>query len=308
MVHQHSRGEHHHHHHVPTNYNRIFVVGVLLNIVFVVVEAGFGLILGSLALLADAGHNLSDVLGLLLAWGGHWLSQRPPSPRFTYGLRRSSILAALLNGVILLVAMGAIVWEAVRRFGEPAPVPGTALILVAGVGIIINGLTAWLFMSGQHQDLNLRGAFWHMAADTLVSVGVVITGIAILLTNSLWFDPVISLVIVAVVIVGTWRLLRGTLALALDAVPTNIEPRAVRQFLRELPKVQQVHDLHIWAMSTTEVALTAHLIMPEGHPGDRFLSQMNCQLKEQFGIHHATVQIELSSTEYPCHLEAETEV
>ncbi len=307
MTHQHSQGQHHHHD-VPTNYNRIFIIGVLLNVLFVAVEATFGLILGSLALLADAGHNLSDVLGLLLAWGGHLLAQRPPSQRFTYGLRRSSILAALLNGIILLVAMGAIAWEAVRRFWEPAPVPGLALVIVASVGIIINGLTAWLFMAGREQDLNLRGAFWHMAADTLVSVGVVITGIAILLTGWLWFDPVISLMIVVVVVVGTWQLLKGTLSLALDAVPANIEPRAVRQFLRELPQVQQVHDLHIWAMSTTEVAMTAHLVMPTGHPCDRFLTAASHQLEDQFGIHHATIQIEIGDSEAPCHLEAENQV
>jgi cobalt-zinc-cadmium efflux system protein len=305
MTHQHSHG---HHHDVPTNYNQIFVIGVLLNVVFVAVEATFGLVLGSLALLADAGHNLSDVLGLLLAWGGHLLAQRPPSQRFTYGLRRSSILAALLNGVILLVAMGAIAWEAIRRFWEPAPVPGLALIVVAGVGIIINGLTAWLFMAGRDRDLNLRGAFWHMAADTLVSVGVVIAGIAILLTGWLWFDPVISLIIVAVVVVGAWQLLKGTLSLALDAVPANIEPKAVREFLRELPQVQQVHDLHIWAMSTTEVAMTAHLVMPSGHPGDRFLTDTSHHLEDQFGIQHATIQIEIGDSEAPCHLEAEHQV
>lgn len=306
MVHPHSHGAHHHG--APASYNRIFVIGVVLNVVFVAVEATSGLLLGSLALLADAGHNLGDVLGLLLAWGGHLLAQRPPSSRFTYGLRRSSILAAVVNGVILLAAMGAISWEAIQRFWEPSAVPGGLLIAIAGIGIVINGFTAWLFMGGRQHDLNLRGAFWHMAADTLVSVGVVLAGIAILLTGWLWFDPVISLVIVAVVVVGTWQLLQGALSLALDAVPAEIEPRAVKQFLRDLPQVQQVHDLHIWAMSTTEVALTAHLVMPQGHPGDRFLVDTSHQLEHTFGIHHATLQIELGDSETPCHLEAEHRV
>ena len=262
------------HAHSPANYNRIFVIGVGLNVVFVAVEAVFGFALGSLALLADAGHNLSDVLGLLLACGGPILALRPPTQRYTYGLRRSSILAALANGVMLLVAMGAIAWEALKRFWVPATVPDLALIAVAGVGILINGLTAWLLMAGRHHDLNLRGAFLHRVADTLVSVGVVIAGIAILLTGWAWFDPVISLIIVAVVVVGTWHLLQGALTLALDAVPATIDPQAVQQFLRERPPVQQVHGLHIGAMSTTEVVMTARLVMPEGLPGDLFLTQI----------------------------------
>lgn len=306
MTHHHAHGHAHHSPHQSdvANYNRVFIIGVGLNILFVAVEATSGLILGSLALLADAGHNLSDVLGLLLAWGGNWLARRPPTQRYTYGWRRSSILAALINSMLLLGAMVIIAWEAIQRFWEPAPISGLALIIIAGVGILINGLTAWLFMSGRHADLNLRGAFLHMMADTLVSVGVVLTGLAIVLTNWLWFDPVISLVIAAVVVVGTWQLLQQTLSLAMDAVPANIEPLAVKQFLRELPQVQHVHDLHIWAMSTTEVALTAHLVMPAGHPGDRFLTHTCHQLEEKFGIHHSTLQIEINDTEHPCHLEA----
>lgn len=308
MIHHHSHDAHGHHHAAPTHYNRIFMVGVGLNVIFVAIEAAFGLGLRSLALLADAGHNLSDVLGLLLAWGAHRLAQRPPSLRYTYGWRRSSILAALLNGVLLLLAMGAIAWEALQRLWSPLPVAGLALVAVAGVGILINGFTAWLFMAGRHHDLNLRGAFLHMAADTLVSVGVVVAGLAIWLTGWRWFDPVISLIIIAVVVVGTGHLLRGALAIALDGVPANIEPLAVRQFLQDLPQVKAVHDLHIWAMSTTEVALTAHLVMPTGHPGDRFLAHASHTLATRFGIHHATLQIELGNADHPCPLAADSEV
>ncbi|MBF2035670.1 MAG: cation transporter, partial [Leptolyngbyaceae cyanobacterium T60_A2020_046] len=261
MVHAHA------HHHAPKTYTRAFQIGIGLNIGFVLIEAGFGWITQSLALLADAGHNLSDVMGLLLAWGASYLAQRPPSPVYTYGLRRSTILAALFNSMLLLLAVGGIAWEALRRLQDPTPVPGMTLIWVAGVGVVINTLTALLFFSGGKGDLNIRGAFLHMAADALVSVGVVLAGVAILLTGWLWFDPAISLVIVGVIVAGTWNLLREALGLILDRVPKHIEPLAVRTFLRELPGVAQVHDLHIWAMSTTETALTAHLVMPEGCPG-----------------------------------------
>ncbi|WRH67734.1 MAG: cation diffusion facilitator family transporter [Planktothrix sp. GU0601_MAG3] len=221
MVHHHSHD--HSHSHAPKTYNRAFQIGIGLNIGFVLIEVGFGLITQSLALLADAGHNLSDVLGLLLAWGASYLGQRPPNQTYTYGWRRSSILAALLNGILLLLAMGAITWEALRRLQEPTPVPGTTLIWVAGVGVVINTLTALLFVSGGKKDINIRGAFLHMAADALVSLGVVFAGIAILLTGWLWFDPVISLVIVVVIVVGTWNLLRDALGLILDRVPKHIE-------------------------------------------------------------------------------------
>lgn len=296
------------HGHPPVDYNRIFALGIVLNVGFVVVEAVFGFVLGSLALLADAGHNLSDVLGLLLAWGGHLLAQRPPTNRYTYGLRRSSILAALINGVVLLVVMGAIAWESIQRLGEPIAVPGGLLITVASVGILINGVTAWLFVKDRSSDLNLRGAFLHMAADTLVSIGVVLVGAGILLTGWSWLDPVISLIIVIVVIVSTWQLLTKTLALALDAVPATIDPQAVKQYLNERPGVRQVHDLHIWAMSTTEIAMTAHLVMPGGHPGDRFLAEVDSSLREHFGIHHTTLQIELCDTDDLYRLEADRQV
>lgn len=291
MAHNHGHGHHSHSHGAP-NYSRAFVAGITLNVGFVIVEAVFGFLTNSLALIADAGHNLSDVLGLLLAWGASWLVRRRPTPRYTYGFRRSSILAALLNASFLLIAMGAIATEAIQRFFHPTPVNGSTVIGVALVGIVINGVTAWMFMSGRERDLNIKGAFLHMAADALVSLGVVLAGIAILTTGWLWFDPVVSLIIVTVIVVGTWNLLRDSVNLALDAVPEGIESRAVRTYLSELPGVVGVHDLHIWAMSTTETALTAHLIMPVGRPDDAFLSRISMELHDNFGIEHTTIQIE----------------
>lgn len=283
---------HHNHSHAPLNYNRAFVIGITLNIGFVAIEAVFGFLTNSLALLADAGHNLSDVLGLLLAFGASWLTRRRPTQRYTYGLRRSSILAALLNASFLLVAIGAIALEAIQRFASPAPVNGTTVIGVALVGIVINGVTALLFMSGRERDLNIRGAFLHMAADALVSAGVVLAGIAILTTGWLWFDPVVSLIIAAVIAIGTWNLLRDSVNLALDAVPEGIDLQAVRTYLSELSGVVGVHDLHIWAMSTTETALTTHLVMLTGNPGDGFLSRISMELHDKFGIEHSTIQVE----------------
>lgn len=307
--HAHGHQGHGHHHALPPgDRRRAFQIGVALNIGFVVIEAGFGVVTGSLALLADAGHNLSDVLGLLLAWGASVLAQRPPSRRYTYGLRRSSILGALLNALILLVAMGGIAWEAIRRVQGAPEVPGGVMIGVALVGVVINSATAAMFMAGRETDLNIRGAFLHMAADALVSLGVVLAGIAIVLTGLSWFDPVISLMIVVVVVVGTWNLLRDALDLALDAVPSHIEPAAVQLFLSELPGVNRVHDLHIWAMSTTETALTAHLIMPEGHPGDGFLAQTCHDLRGRFQINHSTLQIELDDSDHACVLEPDNRV
>lgn len=297
-----------HHHHGLANYNRAFALGIALNIAFVFIEAVFGLFTQSLALLADAGHNLSDILGLILAWGASWLSLRPPTVRFTYGLRRSSILAALLNATVLLLAMGAIAWEALQRLFNPNPVPGTTIIVVAAVGVIINTITALLFLSGRRRDLNLRAAFLHMAADALVSLGVVLAGLAILVTNWLWFDPVVSLIIVFAIIAGTWQLLRDSLNLALDAVPEGIEPRAVLTYLQERPGVTQVHDFHIWAMSTTQAALTAHLVMPDGYPGDAFLSATCRELHDHFGIEHPTLQVETGDRDHPCPLASEHQI
>ncbi|MFB2769398.1 cation diffusion facilitator family transporter [Pelatocladus sp. BLCC-F211] len=290
---------HDHHHHQPT-YNRAFMIGIILNMGFVIVEAVFGFLTNSLALSADAGHNLSDVLGLVLAWGASWLARRRPTKRYTYGLRRSSILAALLNACLLLVAMGAIAIEAIQRLSNPIPVAGSTIITVALVGIVINGITAAMFMSGKDQDLNIKAAFLHMVADALVSLGVVLAGIAIITTNWLWFDPVISLIIVVVILVGTWKLLSQSLDLVLDAVPQGIDLLAVRTYLAELPGVVAVHDLHIWAMSTTESALTAHLVMLTGNPGDAFLSRIRMDLHDKFSIEHTTIQIETGNFLLPC--------
>jgi len=284
-----------HHHHEPANYNRAFIIGVTLNSGFVIIEAVFGVLSHSLALLADAGHNLSDVLGLLLAWGASFLSRLPATQRRTYGMRRSSILAALFNSIFLLLVTGGIAWEAIRRFIKPASIEVDIVIAVAVVGIIINTITALLFMSGRKSDLNIRAAFWHMTGDALVSVGVVLAGVAIMVTRWFWFDPVISLIIVAVIVLGTWDLLKDSVNLALDAVPENIEPKAVRTYLSELPGVTQVYDLHIWGMSTTETALTAHLVIPAGHPGDAFLAEVVSFLHDNFGIEHATLQVETGS-------------
>ncbi|RMF26936.1 MAG: cation transporter [Cyanobacteria bacterium J083] len=297
----------HRHNHTP-NYNQAFIIGTSLNVSFVIIEAVFGFLTQSLALLADAGHNLSDVLGLLLAWGASWLVQRPPSKRFTYGLRRSSILTALLNAIIFLLVMGGIAWEAIERLSSPNQVPGTTIILVAAIGVAINTVTALMFISGRQRDLNIKGVFLHMAADALVSLGVVLAGVAILTTGWLWFDPAISLIIVVIVVFSTWQLLQDALYLALDAVPQGIEPEAVATYLREIPGVSEIHDLHIWAMSTTETALTVHLVMPGGHPGDEFLAQTTRQLQQTFGIPHATIQIETGNSLYPCSLAPKKQV
>jgi cobalt-zinc-cadmium efflux system protein len=301
MAHNHNHS-HHHHEHGTNNYSRAFMIGIILNVGFVIIEAVYGYLANSLALLADAGHNMSDVLGLLLAWGASFLASRPPSQRYTYGLRRSSILAALINAIALLLVMGGIAWEALQRFSQPASVGGNTVIAVAMVGIVINTITALMFMSGRKQDLNIRGAFLHMAADAGVSLGVVLAGITIIWTGWLWFDPVVSLIIVVVVVVGTWQLLKDSLNLALDAVPESIEPLAVQTYLSERPGVTQVHDLHIWAMSTTETALTAHLVIPNGHPGDDFLVQTCKELHNHFGIEHSTLQIEIADSNHTCAL------
>jgi cobalt-zinc-cadmium efflux system protein len=281
------------HHHAPADFGRAFAIGTFLNLVFVAAEITAGILSDSVALLADAGHNLSDVLGLLIAWGGAELAKRPASKRFTYGLRGSSILAALANGLLLLVAVGVILMEAVNRLSDPPPVAGGLVMLVAGIGIVVNGGTALLFARGRHGDVNIRGAYLHMAADAAVSAGVVVAGGLILWTGQTWIDPVISLVIVAVILWSTWGLLSESLVMAMGAVPARIDPDRVEAALAELPGVTRVHDLHIWPMSTTEAALTAHLVIPGGHPGDAFLIALQHRLAHDFGIDHITVQIEL---------------
>jgi cobalt-zinc-cadmium efflux system protein len=284
---------HDHHHHAPADFGRAFAIGTALNLAFVIVEGGAGLWTNSVALLADAGHNLSDVLGLLIAWGGAELAKRPTSARFTYGMRGSSILAALTNAVLLLVAVGAILLETVQRFSEPAAVSGGTVMIVAAIGIAVNLSTAMLFARGRKGDINIRGAYLHMTADAAVSAGVVIGGALILLTQAAWIDPVVSLLIVAVILWTTWGLFTESLRMVLQAVPEDVDAAAVERTLAALPGVRRVHDLHIWPMSTTEAALTAHLVMPGGHPGDAFLMDLQHRLEHDHGIDHTTVQIEL---------------
>lgn len=297
--HSHSCG---HHHGDPNNHGRAFVIAIALNTAFVVIEFAFGLIANSTALIADAGHNLSDVLGLILAWSAAILSRRAPNERYTYGLRSTSILASLVNAMILLVTCGAIAWEAVQRFSQPPAVAGLTVTLVAAVGIIVNGLSAWLFMKDSKGDLNIRGAYLHMATDAAVSLGVVVTGIVIIYTGWYWLDPVISLVIIGVIVIGTWGLLRESVQLALSAVPSNIEVAAIDVYLRQCNGVTDIHDLHIWGMSTTENALTVHLVMPDGYPGDAFMDDIMQTLKARFSVHHSTLQIELGTTTHTCSL------
>lgn len=287
---------HQHSHSHSANYNRAFFIGIALNILFVLVEAFYGWRTDSLALLSDAGHNLSDVFGLLIAWGGFYLGKLRPNQKHTYGLGRATIMAALFNGLILLIAIGAIAWEAIARFSHPVPIQGGTVMLVAAIGVVINGVTAWLFMSGNKDDLNLRGAFLHMAADALVSVGVVMAGAIFIWTGWSWIDPSISLVIAVVILLGTWGLLKQSLHLSLDGVPASIDLSEVRNFLVTQPNVCEIHDLHVWAMSTSEIALTAHLVVPDGHPGDEFLNRLADELHDKFAIEHATIQIELGDS------------
>lgn len=288
------------HSHAPARFGKAFAIGVALNATYVVLEVVFGLLAHSIALVADAGHNLGDVLSLILAWVASVLVRRPPSRRRTYGWRRSSILTALINAVLLLVTMGGIAWEAIRRFGNTDKVEGKTVIWVAAVGIFINGATALLFMSGRKGDLNIRAAFVHMASDAGLAFGVVIAGIAILLTGKGWIDPAMSLLIVAIVLYETWDLLRDSVNLALDAVPEGINPSAVESYLAGLSGVQEVHDLHIWAMSTTETALTAHLVVPNVTDHDSLLARTCEGLHDRFGIEHATLQIETGDPAYLC--------
>ncbi|KAA1175944.1 cation transporter [Marinobacter salinexigens] len=303
--HSHGHGHNHGHAHHFDTHNRSFALAVVLNVAFVVIEAIYGVLSGSLALLADAGHNLSDVLGLIMAWVASWLATQKATDRNTYGLKKSTILAALFNALFLTAAVGGIAWEAIQRFSDPAEVAGTTVIAVAGIGVLINGITMMLFLKGQEGDLNIRGAFLHMAADTAVSVGVVVAGLIIMATGLNWIDPVVSLIIAAVIFIGTWQLLKDSVNLAMDAVPRNIDPEAVRESLQQLPGVDSVHHLHIWGLSTTESALTVHLVKPDPRDDDQVIEQATDMLSHDFNIRHVTIQWERTASNCPnmayCH-------
>jgi cobalt-zinc-cadmium efflux system protein len=303
MAHSHSHdhggaGHGHGHAHAPADFGRAFLIGTVLNIGFVVVEAIYGVTANSTALLADAGHNLSDVFGLLIAWGAATLTKRAPTERFTYGMRKSTILAALFNAVFLLVAVGAIALEAVQRLSASETISGRTVMIVAAIGVVVNGLTALLFARGSRDDINIRGAFLHMAADAGVSLGVIVAGFVIVTTGWVLIDPIVTLAIAAVILVSTWSLLRGALSMSLDAVPEGIDPVRVEMTLRTLPGVAKVHDLHIWPMSTTEVALTCHLVMVRWPSDPAFLAEAAHLLKEWHDIDHSTIQIETSREEH----------
>ena len=305
--HDHGHGHAHDHHgpshgHAPANFDRAFAIGVALNVAFVIAELLFGLHSHSLALVADAGHNLGDVLGLVLAWAGTVLARRQPTPRRTYGMRRFSILAAIANAGILLIAVGAIIVEAFERLRHPAPIAGGLVSVVATIGIVINLGTALAFMRGREHDLNIRGAFLHMLGDAAASAGVVVAGLLIAVTGLLWIDPVVSLLLAALITWSTWGLARDSVNLALDAVPAGIDPLEVESLLRNLEGVVEVHDLHIWGMSTTDVALTAHLIRPCHGGEDALLATATRQLRDRFGIAHATLQVEQGLAIHPCDL------
>jgi cobalt-zinc-cadmium efflux system protein len=289
--HGHDHGHSHGHHHAPANFDRAFAIGISVNILFVAIEAFYGWRVNSLALLADAGHNLGDVAGLVLAWGGALAGKLRPDARYTYGWKRASILAAFVNAVLLLVAMGSLAWEAVGRLSAPEATQGWTVMIVAGIGIFVNLGTALLFMRGGDDDINIRGAYLHMASDALVSAGVVVVGGLSLWLGWAWLDPVASLVIAIVIVVGTWGLLRQSTRLMFDGVPEHIDLAAVRTQLEGLPGVDRVHDLHVWATGTSDVALTAHLVMPTGHPEDAFFESATKQLREHFRIGHVTLQV-----------------
>ena len=300
--HDHAHHGHGHHQHqaAPAGWNRAFALGIALNLGFVAVEGVYGWLSGSLALLADAGHNLSDVAGLVLAWGAALAGGLRPTHRRTYGWMRASILAALVNALLLIFAMGALAFEAVQRLQAPEPVAGGTVIVVAAVGVLVNGLTAWLFMAGSQTDLNIRGAFLHMAGDALVSLGVVAAGLLYLQFGWGWLDPLVSLAIAVVIVLGTWSLFRQSLHLAFDGVPEGIDLVEVHAWLLAKPGVVDVHDLHVWALGTSDVALTAHLVMPAGHPGDAFVVALAEGLAHRFHINHPTIQIELDGIDDGC--------
>ena len=288
------------HLHLPKRFDRAFAVGVSLNAAFVVVEAVFGVLSGSLALLADAGHNLGDVVGLLLAWGASVLVRRTPTSRHTYGFRRTSVLASMVNAVVLLVAVGALGVEAIQRFGQPSPVASGTVMAVAAVGVVINGFTAWMLHAGHAHDLNIRGAYLHMAGDAVISLGVVVSALVMSLTGWLWLDPAVTLAIALAIGLSSWGLLLESWNLVLDAVPARVPIADVQAYLAGLPGVVAVHDLHVWAMSTSEVALTVHLVKPDGQIDDAWMSRVNADLRDRFHIHHTAIQCERGDASHPC--------
>jgi cobalt-zinc-cadmium efflux system protein len=290
------------HGHAPADFGRAFAIGVALNAAYVLAEVFYGIVSHSLALLADAGHNLGDVLALAAAWGASILGQRRPAGRYTYGFRGSTILVALGNAVLLLVITGGIAWEAIRRLQSPEPLSGTTVVVVAAIGVVINGSAALLFMAGRRGDLNIRAAFLHLASDAAVALGVALAGLLILMTGWLWLDPAVSLAISIIIVISTWSVLRDSINLALHAVPSGIEREAVADYLGSLPGITAVHDLHIWGMSTTETALTAHLVRPEGVPTDALLRRAQHELQERFGIGHVTLQVETADEAVICRL------
>jgi cobalt-zinc-cadmium efflux system protein len=297
--HHHDHGHGHGHHHpAPADAGRAFLLAIVLNTGFVAIEFIYGFIANSTALMADAGHNLSDVLGLVLAWGAALLAKTAPTRRFTYGLRGTSILAALGNALLLMVACGAIALEAAQRFAHPEPVAGTTVSIVAAIGVLINGFSAWLFMAGSKSDINVRGAYQHMAADAALSLGVVVSGLLVMYTGWTWLDPAVSLVIVVIIVAGTWSLLKESIQMALAGVPAGIDAAGLKDFLAARPGVTEVHDVHIWPMSTTETALTAHLVMPGGYPGDAVIDEIVNHLRTEFSIHHCTLQVEQGTTKH----------
>jgi len=295
----------HDHSHEVTNYNKAFAIGITLNVVFVVIEGVYGVMAGSLALIADAGHNLSDVISLILAWGAFHLAKKNPSLKRTFGLKKVTILASLVSAVLLLIALGAIAWEALGRFSEPQPINGMIVIVVAGIGVVINTATALLFMKGQKDDLNIRGAYLHMAADAVVSLGVVVVGIAIMYTGWLWLDPVISLLIVFVILIATWGLLRDSVNLSIDAAPKDVDVSQIKEYLLSLDDITDLHDLHVWALSTTENALTVHLLSTATQIDNSLIDAIQEHLHHAFGIDHCTIQIESTLGDYVCTLNKE---
>jgi len=293
---------HHNHRHEIRNYNRSFALGLALNIIFVAIEAGYGIFADSLALIADAGHNLSDVISLLLAWGASMLATKASTEKRTYGFRKVTVIASLSSALLLLVALGGIAWEAIGRFAHPKPVEGVTVIIVAAIGVAINTLTALLFAKGQKHDLNIRGVFLHMSADAGVSLGVVVAGIFIMAKGWLWIDPVVSLAIVAIIFIGTWGLLRDSFNYAIDAVPKSIDIAGIKQYLMSFDHVHHIHDLHVWPLSTTQVALTVHVVVNNNSLDNGFLRELQQHLHDHFGIAHATIQVETSTSENSCML------